>query len=160
MSSNGFQTHVWGPPAWFFLHTITFNFPLNSTATQRRQYLQLFNSLKYTLPCRACRESYKHIVTSGNTKLNINVMKSRSSVSRWFYRVHNRVNKRIGSKNKKTYSEISKFYENIRASCAPGPTVHGCTQPTRGIKKRSIIHIVPRNCARKDSIQLHPRCKK
>ena len=160
MSSNGFQTPVWGPPAWFFLHTITFNYPLKPTKKQKQHYLKLFTVLRHTLPCRACRESYCHITTTGNTKLTMRELSSRRTLSLWLYRVHKRVNKRIGLPNGPDYNTIEEFYEKLRATCSKGPKVHGCTQPTRGIKKRTIIYVVPRNCKKRNSIQLHQMCKK
>ena len=159
MSNNGFQTPVWGPPAWFFLHTITFNFPLKPTKQDKKNYFTLFKNLEHTLPCRACRESYSYFLNNGNTRLTMKILNSRYTLSFWLYRLHNKINKKIGKPITVTYKYVQDFYEKVRAKCNKN-THTGCTQPTQGIKKRAFVTIVPRNCNKKHSIQLHSKCKK
>ena len=49
---------IWGPSAWLFLHTVTFNYPNNPTEEDKRNYLTFFNSLKHIIPCPLCKEHY------------------------------------------------------------------------------------------------------
>ena len=39
---------IWGPPAWTFLHTITFNYPENPTNREKHNYFnfQIIQQLK------------------------------------------------------------------------------------------------------------------
>ena len=37
-SSDGMLTHVWGPSLWHFLHTMSFNYPVNPTDQQKAYY--------------------------------------------------------------------------------------------------------------------------
>ena len=37
-SGDGFLTTVWGPAAWHLLHTISFNYPVEPTSEQKKQY--------------------------------------------------------------------------------------------------------------------------
>ena len=34
-ANNGLITKIWGPPAWEFLHSITFGFPISPTPEQK-----------------------------------------------------------------------------------------------------------------------------
>ncbi len=50
-SGDGFLVSVWGPVAWTFLHTVSFNYPLNPTAEDKKHYrdymLNLVNKYDY-----------------------------------------------------------------------------------------------------------------
>ena len=37
-SNDGMLTSVWGPPAWHFLHTISFNYP-NSPSIKQKKFM-------------------------------------------------------------------------------------------------------------------------
>jgi hypothetical protein len=41
MSGDGMMTSVWGPPMWHVLHTISFNFPIKPTESQKKHYYKL-----------------------------------------------------------------------------------------------------------------------
>ena len=51
-SDNGMMTAIWGPPLWFTLHTISFNYPVNPTEEDKRRYYKYFKYLGKVLPCR------------------------------------------------------------------------------------------------------------
>ena len=35
---------IWGPSGWIFLHTITFNYPINPTPEQKIKHKELFEN--------------------------------------------------------------------------------------------------------------------
>ena len=43
-SGEGILTSVWGPGLWFFLHTISFNYPNKPTAEQKKHYKNYYIS--------------------------------------------------------------------------------------------------------------------
>ena len=53
------EPEIWGPNAWLFLHTVTFNYPKNPTVIDRNNYYDFFNSLQNVLPCPKCQEHFK-----------------------------------------------------------------------------------------------------
>ena len=55
MSGDGMLTSVWGPAAWHLLHTISFNYPINPTIENKKQYKEFVENLQYDLPCKYCR---------------------------------------------------------------------------------------------------------
>ena len=81
----------WGPSAWKFLHTITFNYPDNPTLTQKRNVEELFLSLIHLLPCDECSEHYKKEISE-----NFPDSRSKSALSSWLVNLHNKVNIRLG----------------------------------------------------------------
>ena len=55
---------VWGPHAWFFLHTVTFTYPKNPTELDKRHMYDFFTKLQYILPCEMCKQHYQeHLYT-------------------------------------------------------------------------------------------------
>lgn len=154
-SANGFQTNVWGPYAWFFLHTVTLNF----VPERRLGYVQFFMSLADVLPCGACRDNYTRIITGDDPRLRLapELFTTRTSVARWLFRVHVKVQSDIYEKTgkkrdiprfedtKKDFIRAMRQYEQYRASCHKN--AYGCVLPKKGYtKSKAIIQI--RSCTR------------
>ena len=114
-SPDGMLTAVWGPNMWHFLHTMSFNYPIKPTNKDKRNYMKFIKSLQHVLPCRYCRDNFKNNLTTIN--FNMGVMKNRDTFSRWIYKLHNLVNKRLGKKNTLSYCEVRDRYEHFRARC-------------------------------------------
>ena len=147
-NSNGMQTNVWGPPAWLFLHCIAANY----TPDKAHGYLMLFNSLKYVLPCGACRKNYT-LILKEILPLKKTVFKNRETFMLWLFMLHNQVqrdiySKTLNPKDKPKYNDTRedfmstvRFYEQLRAKCTKDS--YGCTVPLKGARKRSKITILP-----------------
>jgi hypothetical protein len=58
-SGDGMMTSVWGPAMWLFLHTMSFNYPVNPTEEQKKHYYKFFKNIQNILPCKYCRDNYK-----------------------------------------------------------------------------------------------------
>ena len=48
----------WGPKLWFFMHTLSFNYPDNPTQNDKLNIKNFFENLKYLIPCETCRIHY------------------------------------------------------------------------------------------------------
>ena len=53
------NVNEWGPGGWVFLHTTTFNYPLNPCEEDKQLIKKFFDSVKNILPCKYCRDSFK-----------------------------------------------------------------------------------------------------
>jgi len=169
-SGDGFLTSVWGPPMWHFLHTMSFNYPVNPTENDKKHYKDFILSLQYILPCKYCRTNLKN-----NFKvhpLKPDNLKDRESFSRYIYELHEIVNKFLGKHSGLTYDEVRDRYENFRARCtieSPKlkvfdfkngiPKEKGCTVPLYGKKSKCIIKIVPQD-EKGTTFQMDDRCVK
>ena len=51
------KPEIWGPHAWIFLHSITFDYPDNPTKEVKEKYKGFFESLQDILPCEKCKKS-------------------------------------------------------------------------------------------------------
>lgn len=151
-SGDGMLTSVWGPPMWHFLHTMSFNYPTNPTAEDKKHYSDFVYSLRYVLPCKYCR-----INLTSNLKANpIREchLKSRETFSKYIYRLHEIVNKRLDKKSGLSYCDVRERYEHFRSRCTkndPPPKIFnfakkkekGCTEPLYGHRAKCVLSIVP-----------------
>ena len=179
-SPDGMLTSVWGPNLWHVLHTISFNYPVKPTDKDKKRYMNFIKSLQYVLPCRYCRDNLKKNLKV--IKLNKSVMKNRDTFSKWFYKLHNHINKMLGKTSSVSYCEIRDRYEHFRARCLTknsqkggrkskkkrkhsklkgrqsGGKEKGCTKSLYGVKSMSVINIIPRRKGIK-TLKISPKCK-
>ena len=182
-SSDGMLTYVWGPSLWHFLHTMSFNYPVNPTCDDKNNYYNFIKSLKHILPCRYCRENLTRNLKE--TNFNMTDMRSRETFSKFVFNLHNHINTMLGKKNSLTYEEVRDRYENFRSRCAKEKkkvkkfsmegankkTLNannkkclkkekekGCVTPLQGIKSKCVIRIVPKTKKVK-TFHMDPKCR-
>ena len=171
-SGEGMLTSVWGPGLWFFLHTISFNYPHHPTAEQKKHYRDFILQLKYILPCRYCRDNLKKNLKK--LPLRNKNLKNREAFSRWLYKLHELVNKMLGKKSGLTYKDVRERHEHFRSRCTKSrkkmgekrkKTIKknkkekGCVDPLYGNKSKCVIQIVPQEKKCK-SFQMDKKCIK
>ena len=144
-------------------HTISFNYPVNPTLKEKKQYFIFFNSLGNMLPCKYCRENLKKNLKCN--PLNIKTMKDRKTLSMWVYRLHETINKMLGKKSGLSYNNARDRYENFRSRCLKKSKKEnkkpkkesGCTKPLYGNKSKCVLNIVPKNTKCK-TFKIDKRC--
>jgi hypothetical protein len=151
-SNDGFLVQVWGNSLWHVLHTMSFNYPVNPTNENKKNYMFFIKNLKNVLPCGKCRKNL-----SGNFKklpLTMNCMINRETFSKYIYNLHEVINTMLGKKSGLSYEEVRNTYENFRARCKKDikkPVTNnntkknesGCVIPFNGEKTKCILTIVP-----------------
>ena len=149
-SNDGMLTKIWGACMWHYLHTMSFNYPVNPSIQQKQHYRNFILSLKNVLPCGKCRENFKKNLK--HLPLIMSHMKSRDSFSKYVYELHEVVNKMLGKNSKLTYEEVRERYEHFRARCRTEKKItdlgkpkkeNGCVVPLVGKKSKCILKIVP-----------------
>ena len=166
-SSDGMLTSIWGPPMWHALHTISFNYPINPTNQDKKNYRDFILNLQNVLPCRYCRINLKN-----NFKvhpLKMCDMKDRNSFSRYIFKLHEIINKMLNKNSKLTYCQVRERYEHFRSRCVlEKPKIFkfnktkkemGCVEPLYGKKAKCIIKIVPQEKKCK-TLQIDKKCLK
>jgi hypothetical protein len=101
------EPNIWGPSAWKFLHSITFQYPENPTDLDKQKYFTFFNSLKNVLPCPTCREHYGKSFETVPIRLD-----NRKELIEWLIDIHNKVNLEAGKKVY-SYSEVYQIYNDM-----------------------------------------------
>jgi hypothetical protein len=115
-SNNGMLVSIWGPSAWHFMHTMSFNYPVHPTNADKKHYRDYMLNLVNILPCGKCRKNLKENFKKLPLK-KIN-MRNRESFSRYVYDLHELVNHMLGKESGLSYLQIKERYEHFRARCA------------------------------------------
>ena len=174
-SNDGMLTTVWGPGIWHYLHTMSFNYPVNPTLSDKKHYREFVLNLQYVLPCGKCR---KNLVKNFKTlPLTMSIMKSRDTFSKYIYDLHELVNHMLDKKSGLTYDNVRERYEHFRARCAKpfeqivkckktnrtrksnGIKDKGCVVPLYGNKAKCVLQIVPQE-VKCETLQIDERCIK
>jgi hypothetical protein len=170
-SGDGMMTKIWGPAMWHYLHTMSFNYPVEPTLENKKNYRNFVLNLRNVLPCKYCR-----INLTNNLKkkpLQMCHMKSRETFSRYIYELHETVNRMLNKKSHLTYCDVRDRYENFRSRCTEEkPKVFtfkktttrkkkekGCTEPLYGKKAKCVINIVPQE-DKSATFQINKECIK
>jgi Erv1 / Alr family len=167
-SNDGMMTSIWGPAAWHFLHTVSFNYPLSPSAADKVSYRNFIADMRYILPCGKCRKNL--LANFKKLPLTQSHMASRQTFSRYVYDLHEVVNTMLCKTSDLTYEEVRDKYEYFRARCSSSQsqsqsqkckfiknkTVRknkernkkkkkedGCVVPFYGTKQKCILRIVP-----------------
>jgi len=174
-SGDGMLTTVWGPSLWHFLHTMSFNYPVEPTQEQKMHYRNFVLNLRHVLPCKYCR---MNLVTNfKQLPLTMSHMKNRETFSRYVYDLHELVNKMLHKKSNLSFCDVRERYEHFRARCTDEkPKLFkfsklnktkknkkekekGCTEPLYGKKSKCIIKIVPQE-EKGATFQMDKKCVK
>ena len=143
-SNDGFLTSIWGPAIWHFLHTISFNYPVEPTKEHKRNYYNFIYNLKNILPCKKCRINL--IANFKTLPLTMKNMKNRETFSLYVYQLHELINTMLHKKSGLTYEDVRERYEHFRARDCDKPNSRqekGCSNPLYGKKTKCVIKIVP-----------------
>lgn len=154
--NNGMLTTVWGPPLWHFLHTMSFNYPVNPTCQDKKHYKDFICGLTHVMPCKTCRDNLKK-----NLKKNpiTPYLKNRHTFSKYIYNLHEILNKYLNKKSGLTYNQVRNRYEHFRARCNTTKKSHiGCAKSSRTKKTKSVINIVPNSKCK--TLKIDSRCFK
>lgn len=186
-SNDGMLTTVWGPGIWHYLHTMSFNYPVNPTPQDKQHYRDFVLQLQYVLPCGKCRKNLTK--NFRRLPLTMDAMESRDTFSLYIYNLHETVNHMLDKKSGLSYDDVRERYEHFRARCAQPldkmPTADnaavpsdkktrkyrgragsrrrrsekGCTEPLYGVKAKCVLSIVPQTDLTK-TLQIDGRCIK
>jgi len=171
LSGDGMLTTVWGPSMWMFLHTMSFNYPVEPTEEDKKLYRNFVLSLKDVLPCKYCRMNL--IKNFKQLPLKMADMKNRETFSRYLYNLHELVNRMLNKKSNLSYDDVRERYEHFRSRCTldmkekkksmtkknRNKKEKGCTEPLYGKKSKCVLKIVPQD-KKIDTFQMDKKCIK
>lgn len=118
-SNNGLSTYEWGPSAWHFLFcTIMGSYPYKIDENNKEDiqiknsFKMMFASIRYTLPCCVCNESYRRYWE----EIPIDdYLVGRIELMKWLYLIKDQVNKKlIFQENEKLKIEKQKLIDKYK----------------------------------------------
>ena len=113
------DTRFWGPSGWRLLHLVTFAYePENKEAKEAIE--QMFKMLPFVLPCKYCRASLTEYMEKEPLD---SALDSKGNLTRWLWRIHNLVNKKLRDQGliqaqepDPPFEKVAEFYESILAT--------------------------------------------
>ena len=147
------DTRFWGPSGWKLLHSIAFSYKPEKDKAAMKTF---FEMLPFVLPCKFCRTSLTGYMQEDPLGP---ALKSRDSLSRWLWRIHNQVNAKLRGQNLKVepdppFETVRRIYMDSLGS--------GCSRPEfPGWEFLfSVAELHPMSKAARTSIPMkgHPPC--
>ena len=89
-----FDPKLWGPSAWFFIHTLSLRYPMNPTAADKKHYGTFFKSLQFVLPCDGCCKGFERVLEI--SKFGSKDLANRDTLFAWTVKAHALVNAKTG----------------------------------------------------------------
>jgi Erv1 / Alr family len=173
LSNDGMLTTVWGPSTWHLLHTMSFNYPVNPTCSDKQNYRAFVLNLQNVLPCGKCRKNLKK--NFKKLPLTWKCMENRDKFSMYVYKLHELINKMLNKNSGLSYDDVRERYEHFRARCAKTMKEFekekkelvkenkegekGCTEPLYGEKSKCILKIVPQD-TKCETFSINDKCIK
>lgn len=168
LSGDGIQTAIFGPVFWAAIHMVSFNYPVNPTPTQKRDYENWIRATGNVLPCKYCRDNFQENIKAAGIECG-DVFASRDTFSRFCYNLHNQVNIMLGKPTDISFDQVRDLYEGFRSRCltAKQKAVFerekkelGCVAPAHdGTKGKCVISIIPRNAPCASTFQVSEKCR-
>lgn len=100
---------IWGPPYWFFLHTIALNYPLKPNETVIKKYYDFIQNLPIFIPIENIGNYFSNLLDKYPVTPYLD---SRESFIKWIYFIHNEVNKELGYEQLTLAESLEKYYKN------------------------------------------------
>jgi hypothetical protein len=102
------DTKFWGPSGWRLLHLISFTYDVKN----KKAVKEFFELLPFILPCKFCRASLSDYMDEDPVDVS-----SRPALSKWLWRIHNKVNEKLrgqGLLKEKdpSFEAVKKMYED------------------------------------------------
>ena len=108
-SNSGLKTKVWGPSGWEFLFSCImggYPYKINNDKKNdiriKKHFRSMLSSLRYTLPCVFCRNSYKKFWKELPIEKYIS---GRIELMYWLYLIKDKVNNKLIDQEREAYDE-------------------------------------------------------
>jgi hypothetical protein len=103
-----FDSEIWGPHYWFFLHTIAHSYPNHPNAVTKRKYYDFITNLPLFIPDIEIGNRFANLLDKYPVTPYLD---SRESFIRWTHFIHNKINVMLG-KEEISYLASLDAYKN------------------------------------------------
>ena len=97
---------VWGPPFWFFLHTLTLGYPEYPNDVTKRKYYDLIQNIPLFVPNAEMGGHFAHLLDIYPVSP---YLVSRDSFVRWMIHIHNRMNRHLGKEEMELLEAMDQY---------------------------------------------------
>jgi hypothetical protein len=97
---------VWGPHYWFFLHTISLNYPKYPNAVTKKKYYDFISNLPLFIPVESMATKFSKLLDKYPVAPYLD---SKESFVKWMHFIHNKINEQL-EKPKISLDDFYVFY--------------------------------------------------
>jgi len=98
---------IWGPPYWFFLHTIAQTYPTHPNEVIKRKYYDLIMNMPLFIPDPKMGDRFAEMVDRHPVTPYLD---SRDSFIRWVHYIHNKYNLLLGKEEITLLESLDKYH--------------------------------------------------
>jgi hypothetical protein len=109
MSKKKFDARVWGPPYWFFLHTVAHTYPLVPNAVTKRKYYDLIQNMPLFLPDAEMGNRFSTLLDLYPVSPYLDC---RDSFIRWVHFIHNKVSVSLGEEEMTLSEGLERYLDH------------------------------------------------
>ena len=107
-----FDSEIWGPHYWFFLHTVAFSYPEYPNDVTKRKYYDLISNMPLFIPVQEFGDKFSQLLDKYPVTPYLD---SRASFIRWIHFIHNKINVMLGKEQLSYLESIDKYNSHYRA---------------------------------------------
>jgi hypothetical protein len=111
-----FDSEVWGPHYWFFLHTVAESYPMHPNDITKRKYYDLIQNMPLFIPDSEMGDKFSKMLEKYPVSPYLD---NRDSFVRWVHFIHNKINMKLG----KVELSLPMALETYRDEYLPKPVV-------------------------------------
>jgi len=111
-----FDSEVWGPHYWFFLHTVAESYPMHPNDITKRKYYDLIQNMPLFIPDSEIGDKFSKMLDKYPVSPYLD---NRDSFVRWVHFIHNKINVKLG----KVELSLPMALETYRDEYLPKPVV-------------------------------------
>jgi hypothetical protein len=101
-----YDSHIWGPHFWFFLHTIAMNYPEHPNDVSKRKYYDLIQNMPIFIPNAEMGNQFSDFLDKYPVTPYLD---KRESFIRWTVFIHNKFNLLLGKPEMELGDAIEKY---------------------------------------------------
>ena len=104
-----YDSEIWGPYYWFFLHSIAYTYPEIPNSVTKRKYYDFIQNLPLFLPNSEMGDQFSNFLDKYPVTP---YLEHRESFMRWVHFIHNKYNQFLGKEEISFYHSID-IYNNF-----------------------------------------------
>ena len=106
-----FESEIWGPHYWFFLHTVSHSYPQYPNSVTKRKYYDLISNMPVFIPNSEMGDKFSTILDKYPVSPYLD---NRDSFIRWVHFIHNKFNEMVGKEELSLHAGIDKYLSEYK----------------------------------------------
>jgi len=107
-----YDSVIWGPHMWFFLHTISLCYPLRPNAVTKKKYYDFVQNIPLFIPVERMSSNFSKLLDEYPVTPYLD---NRESFVRWVWFIHNKINEML----EKPQLSFNEFYIQYHETYKP-----------------------------------------